>query len=296
MNSWKMATAGLAVALVGAVAWGMTHARGPAQPTQHSRFSLGLPDSAALNAATFYRSFDLSPDGTQLAYVGATGLFIRPLNSLTPHRLTSESAVDPRFSPDGAWVAYVSGVTLRKIPVVGGAPKTIVDSVGRFGWSPNGSIVFTKSGQLVPELWRVNENGGRPDLLAHQKRPKDRGYGTPSFIDGDTFLVPLVTAPGDSTEIITYRISDSTTTYLGLMGGHPIYLRDMLVFVDKGNVQAAPFDRRARRAGVPSPIMQGVMSKLSSTELAVSSTGTIAFGRFFAAGIASPFEGATMGG
>jgi serine/threonine protein kinase len=225
LSRWKLTALALGAVSVTSVAWALTH-RTSAAPTQQMRFPLGLPDSAAVSVGTFYRSLDLSPDGTKLAYVGESGLFIRPLNELTPRRLTSEPARDPRFSPDGAWVGYISNDVLRKVPVDGGPPTTIVDSVGRFGWGPDGRIVYTRSGPAVADLWLVSENGRQVRPFVHRLRPNDAAYGSPTFLpDGDTFLVPVATSGSSGPrEIAAYRFSTGKMSYLGAPGDHPLYL------------------------------------------------------------------------
>jgi len=280
LRSWKLATAALAVVSIAAVARAVVH-RPSILPTPHLQFSLGLPDSAAIDLVTFHRSVDLSPDGTMVTYIGESGVFLRPLNELTPRRLTGEPARDPRFSPDGAWVAYVSNDVLRKVPVEGGPPTTIVDSVGRFGWGPDGTIVFTRSGPAVPDLWRVGANGGRPRQFVHRRRPNDIAYGSPTILpDGDAFLVPLATSGSNSTEIVAYRFSDDRMSYLGVRGAHPLYAGGglLLYVASDGGVYADSLDARSLRVrGTPMRVFQAVLTKESSAELAVSSNGTMLY-------------------
>jgi serine/threonine-protein kinase len=243
------------------------------------RMTVALPDSAALNAGSFYRAFDLSSDAANLVYIGDNGLFVRPLNSFQSRRLTAEPAQDPRFSPDGAWVAYRSDEALKRIQTSGGAPTTIVTSVGRYGWRPGGGIVFTKGGIPVPELWEIPESGGAPSRLKVLARSGDKAFGTPTFIDENTALIPIVTA-GDSSEIAAYRLSDGTVKYLGIFGAEPRYLPGgILIFVDDAlDIRAVRFDARSLMVqGKPQRIASGVMRKNSSADLAVSNTGTLVF-------------------
>jgi eukaryotic-like serine/threonine-protein kinase len=277
---WKVAAGASMIAFGAALGWGI--ARGPdgATPARHMELSLLLPDTAALDVSNrFSVSFDLSPDGTQFAYVGPGGLFLRRLDSLTPRRLASESASLPHFSPDGAWVAYVSGTTLRKIPVNGGAPVTVVDSVVRFAWSPRGIIVFTRDFN-VADLWQVADTGGRVERIIHQLRPQDRAYGTPSFLpDGDALLVSVITGP--TRELAAYRLSDGKMQYLGVPGGgSPRYLPGgILLFLNADTgISVVRFDERALRVtGTPVPVLSNVMTKALSAELAVSDNGTLAY-------------------
>jgi serine/threonine-protein kinase len=280
---WKVAAGASMIAFVAALGWGITRGRDGATPTPHMELSLLLPDSAALDISNFLsQSFDLAPKGTQFAYVGPGGLFLRRLDSLTPRRLTSDGAQRPQFSPDGAWVAYVSGSTLRKIPVTGGTPVTVADSVTSWAWSRRGTIVFTRRFD-VADLWRVADTGGRAERIVHQLRPGDFGYGTPSFLpDGDSFVVPVRTdSQGTTRELAAYRVSDSTMHYLELPGGgSPRYLPGgILLFLNADTgMSVVRFDERALRVtGTPMPVLSNVMTKLTSAELAVSENGTLVY-------------------
>jgi len=222
----------------------------------------------------------LSPDGSQLAYVGVGGLFVRRLDNLTPRLLVSGPAAHPGWSPDGAWVAYVANGTLRKVSVGGGASLNIADSVSRFAWGSRGTIVFAHNGLARAELWRVSADGGVAERFVHQARPVDYTYGTPVFLpDGDAFVVTSITARGDSAELAAYRMSDGAFRYLG-RGGSPIYLAGLLFYLNGSGdaLLAAPFDAKALRfTGAPVPVLQDFVRKLSSAELSLSTNGTMAY-------------------
>ena len=76
----------------------------------------------------------VSPDGSQLAFVaqphgGAPRLYVRRLDQLTATPLAgTEGAVGPFFSPDGQWLGFFGGGTLKKIAVIGAAPVTLADA------------------------------------------------------------------------------------------------------------------------------------------------------------------------
>ena len=280
LRPWIATGVGLVGVSIAAIAWASLH-QPPATTSPTMQVRLGLPDSMALDPSTLGRSFDFSNDGTQVAYVGAPGVFVRRLSEVTPRPLTSDAATDPRFSHDGKWVAYLSKGSLRKVRVTGGPPEPIADSVRRFGWSKKGVFVFTRGDTALADLWRVNENGGRPERFVHQKRPNDFGYGSPNFFgDGDRFLVPVVTRNSRSPlpEIAVGRLSDGEIRYLNERGNHPFYLQGVLfyVYVDH-SIMAAPFDADAMTLGTPVKVFDGVMSKLSSAELAVSANGTMVY-------------------
>ena len=83
------------------------------------------------NGAT--RDIAMTPDGTEVIYVGADGnLFVRPLNQLESTPLTvAGTPTGPFVSPDGQWIGFGDGITLKKVAISGGPAVTLaqVDAV-----------------------------------------------------------------------------------------------------------------------------------------------------------------------
>ena len=95
--------------------------------------------------------FAVSSDGTRFAFSTDEGIAYRKAGqreySVFPGTEKGES---PVFSPEGDWILYQENGRLRKIPVAGGAPISVIpgDSLlaGRVTWGEDGSIAFeTKS-------------------------------------------------------------------------------------------------------------------------------------------------------
>ncbi len=95
--------------------------------------------------------FAVSSDGTRFAFSTDEGIAYRKAGqreySIFPGM---EKAESPVFSPEGDWILYQANGRLRKIPVNGGAPISVIpgDSLlaGRVTWGEDGSIAFeTKS-------------------------------------------------------------------------------------------------------------------------------------------------------
>ncbi len=114
----------------------------------------------------------LSPDGTTLAFVARqanqTRLFIRKLDQLDAAALAgTEGANNPFFSPDGEWIAFFAGGTLKKISVTGGAAVTLCDaqSVAGGTWADDDTILFTPTGTRNSTLMRVSATGGTPTVF-----------------------------------------------------------------------------------------------------------------------------------
>jgi DNA-binding winged helix-turn-helix (wHTH) protein len=107
----------------------------------------------------------VSPDGRELVYVGeAVGrrqLYRRPIERFEATPIDgTDGAYRPFFSPDGQWVAFNVGTSLKKISLRGGQPRRLCDdcvSILTTGtWSPDGTtIVFAKDGSL----WEIDASG-----------------------------------------------------------------------------------------------------------------------------------------
>ncbi|PZU58817.1 MAG: amidohydrolase [Sphingobium sp.] len=71
-----------------------------------------------------------SPDGTMMAYVFASTLWVVPVDAAgaftgAPKQITTEVTDAPSWSGDSGSLLYLSGGTLRIVPVAGGAPRTV---------------------------------------------------------------------------------------------------------------------------------------------------------------------------
>jgi serine/threonine-protein kinase len=102
-----------------------------AEPNQGlvGRFTIATDSTHRFPGAP-YRLLALSPQGDAVAYVGMSTqgpqLYFRRLDQLTPTPMPgTEGAISPFFTPDGRWVAFYAGNTLKKIAVTGGAPVTV---------------------------------------------------------------------------------------------------------------------------------------------------------------------------
>ena len=104
--------------------WGWLHSR-QAHPYTVTR--------SAMITVNYTRSPALSSDGTRLAYFEVfepPRLLLRMMDQLEGRAIPgAEDAMNsPAFSPDGKWIAYVTGRgELRKIPVNGGTPIHLGD-------------------------------------------------------------------------------------------------------------------------------------------------------------------------
>ena len=180
-HGWRVrvawAVGGLAFGCLAAAATFWTLAPEP-EPPAVRRLTLDLPSPMAGGSG-----FALSPDGSTLAYVGrgADGrtrqLMVRRLDETDAQPLAgTEGALDPFFSPDGAWIGFFSFPgppgpseriqyrwTLKKTPMRGGAPVTLAENVPalRGSWGDDDRIVLGGMGGLL----RVPADGGTPEAV-----------------------------------------------------------------------------------------------------------------------------------
>ena len=282
-NSLTVVACTVAVLATSAAFWAWT--RAPRETDSFAyRVPLAFPSDTRVNTSGPLTSFDISPDGKQLVYVGGTDrrLFIRRLDELSPRVLSNGPASSPHFSRDGQRVAFVVDYTLMKMPVTGGAATKVVDGVALFSWSQNGDVVFTRGGGPRPELFRVRDEGGAVERLTPPPQPNETVYGSPCFLpDGDAVLFTIVIAGRDSTEVAAIRLSDRKIVRLGVAGISPLFLTSgHLISVGfNGELRLTPFDAKKLRVTGPSEtVLQNVMSKSATVaEIAVSSSGTLVY-------------------
>jgi serine/threonine-protein kinase len=75
-----------------------------------------------------------SPDGARIVYVSQGRLWTRRLDQPKATELTgTEGAYAPFFSPDGQWIAYFTDRQLRKVPMNGGPSMIVSDQAGMRG-------------------------------------------------------------------------------------------------------------------------------------------------------------------
>ena len=91
--------------------------------------------TAALGIAAD-RSLAMTPDGTRVVYVGINNqLLVHALDRLDSTAIhTGAAPLNWVFvSPDGRWVGFAEGRTLRKVAITGGPVETIAQTSLRSG-------------------------------------------------------------------------------------------------------------------------------------------------------------------
>jgi len=247
--AWIAAALMLLAAIGATMAWWRARSA-PSEETEIRSYILP-PEKTAFDRAPP----ELSPDGKRVVF-GASEpgkmkwtLWVRSLDSLFAQQLAgTDNATYPFWSPDGRFVAFFAGSTLKKIAVSGGAPVQICNvsaTEARGGsWSPDGqTIIF--AGQYTP-IRRVPATGGTPVDVTKLQSP----YGThrwPLFLpDGRHFLFLGSPDGNESPENTICAGSVDGKTYKRLVSRayEPHYADGMLLFVRDGVLSAQPFDAK----------------------------------------------------
>ena len=260
------AASALPVAIVasltaGAVGMWLVMGRVPPVP-QTSAAHLDLPLSPA---DRLEGRFGVSPDGRTIAFVGQSGstrkLYVRRLDSDAATVVAStevSNASEPRFSPDGKWIAFNGFGVLEKVPVDGG-PTTVLARAGSstvtgVAWGPDDTIVFSNPSL---GLSKVNANGGDAQVIATaDPKAGEIGLENPLILpDGKTVLFdvrrPAASASSGTSTIIAQPLAGGQRQELfpgvavGLIGD------DQLVVWRADALVVIPFDTRALRAAGP---------------------------------------------
>ncbi|MGH7701509.1 MAG: hypothetical protein ACREMO_00295, partial [Gemmatimonadales bacterium] len=276
----RRATLGtLAAIALGFAAWGWL--RPAPEPTLH----VSVPPPAATTFLPTRGSPALSPDGRTVVFAAASGgtsrLHRRPVDGFRVEAIEgTDDASYPFFSPDGAWVGfYTRSRQLRKVPLAGGPPTTIVDiPFWRSGvvWRRNGTIVVISDSR---GLYAVPDHGGslspltEPDTSAGEYRhdgPQELADGRLLFTvvtreHSETGAHLAVLKPGESQ---WHRVpGDAWGTYL-----EPGYL----ISRPGNEVVATRYDvARGRTSGKPFPVLGAV-----GPYLTVNARGDVAYYSF----------------
>ena len=282
---WPLWIAGavLTSAAVALVFWLVAH-RGDAPRIVLTRFVDALPEGQAMpRGASPGTVVALSPDGRALVYrvqeSGEFRLYRRFLDQVNPEPIGDPGAAEPFFSPDGQWVGFHVGRTLKRVHVRGGPAQTIVElpgvAVRGASWNSDGTIILGG----LQGLWRLNEKGGEVATLATAADPTRLSY--PQLLPGGRAVL-LTEDRADSRTLLILDLKTGTSKPL-LEGFAGRYLpTGHLVFVRGDVLWTAAFDLdRLDVQGSPVPVVEGIRSDLVApgyaVQMAFATTGALAY-------------------
>ena len=288
---WVSSTAALVFAIAWLIVWAPWRSRMPVgRPPMRLDVDLGA-DVLLPAAATAGSSVAITPDGTGLVYASGSPpkLFIRRLDQTKATELPgTQDASVPFVSPDGQWVGFVSGRTVNKISVDGGAVVPLGGEMNGTAagarWGEDGSLFIASRQKLV----RIPAGGGLPETVA-ESRNGELGLVNPEPLPGGKAVLFAADNPGpvDKTtiELVTLPNHERRTLVHG--GASPRYLptadgSGYLVYVNQATLFAIPFDLRTLETqGTAVPVADDVASErvIGTGQFDVSRTGTLVYRR-----------------
>jgi eukaryotic-like serine/threonine-protein kinase len=265
-----VAAGGVAGLVVGVLLGRLTVRAEPASSARVNRFALATgsdhrfsPGSGALPA----NGLALSPDGESVVYSGLSSggyqLYRRRLGELgtTPIPGT-EGGFSPFFTPDGRWLAFLTGTAIRKLPSEGGVPVTV----------PTGALSPQLAVWLDPDRVAVTALTG----ALHEVRTDgaDRLIARPDSSAGESALNVYALLPGGEVVLVVAarggsfngqgiavdtRTGARTPLVEGGITGIYYQAGHLLWVSPDGTLLAAPFDAvKVRIIGPTVSLAQGI--------------------------------------
>ena len=249
-----------------------------------TRFTVTPPEGVLLRGACCGPVQALSPDGEWLVFIGLgpneSQLYRRRLGRLEADEIPgTEGATIPFFSPDGRWLGFHSDGRLRKVPMTGGPPVPIAETIPPRGasWGDNDVIVFVESGN--GRLYTVPGAGGVPTPVPSST--DEPGSRHPWMLPGgEAALVTVGLGAAADARIVVVDLETGAADTLGF-GTRAAYASGYLVFSGAdGTLLAQPFDPDASRpTGQSVAILDGVAlsGPGSMGQFALSAEGGLAY-------------------
>ena len=254
-----------------------------------------LPADQLVNSVASTRpsrnALAISPDGRSLVFVGMKGttrqLYRRSLDrtDATPIAGT-EGALAPFFSPDGAWLAFWADRTIKKMPIAGGPPASLLNDPPGLGfgasWGEDGTIYYATR----PGIYKVSSAGGMPESITS---PRGERHLSPHVLPGGkALLFTSVTIGWDTANIVLRSLENGQQRVLIQGGTDARYVNTgHILYMKLGTLMAVPFDLASLQVtGQPVAMIESVMHSINAPngndetgvgQFAVSPTGTMAY-------------------
>jgi serine/threonine-protein kinase len=280
------AVSGLVLGALGLGAGWMTWRPRPAAfPPAVLRYAMTLPDSVGYQEADG-SSISYAPGGSAFAYLSRAGLLLRSADRVEPVPVTGgRKGTQPFFSPDGQWLGFLEDGQLKKVPLAGGAPVTIIDSVVgyNFDWGADDTIRYHTAPPGRPNervLMAIPARGGAPRVLARPDSASGERFRTPTLLP-DRRTVLFTAWTGATGRLAALDLRTGAITRFDQTGSSPRWVDQGYVVLGNpdGTLIALPFDaRRVRPTGAPVTIARDLFQPDGiGTRAAVSRSGSIIY-------------------
>lgn len=288
---WAVAATGVSAALV---LGGLYLRESQRDPQPILRASVLLPEPlAGVFSANPGSPIALSPDGSQLVFVGAPAgkpsqLYLRQLDQQNAAPiLNTEEAVQPFLSPDGQWVGFFADGKMRKVSLRGGPATVLSDALIPHGasWVSEDMIIYAPD--LGSGLMRVSSGGGAPQTLTTPNaKEKELSHRWPQVLPGNKsvlFTIQVATQGSyDNAQIAVLSLQTGKWRTLIEGGSYARYVPSgHIVYAHAGTLMAVPFDLASLRVtGPPSPAQEGVITTAATSggaEYDIAESGLLAY-------------------
>jgi serine/threonine-protein kinase len=278
-RGWTRTTSAVAavaaLGLIAVVGWATS---GPEATAPIERYSFGTVSPEQIPLAWI----ELGPERTGMVFGGqrdegaGAQLWYRRYDDLQPAPIpNSAGGTDPEVSPDGTEVAFDVGGELRVVPLVGGVPRSIADSMFCCpSWGPNGEYVYyTRANNQV---MRVPATGGAPELVVDAEGEGNLAWFrvTPSGKSGVFTIYGNPTV----TEGVDLETGDRAVLTEGI-NAHPTVTEHLVFATFGGELLVAPYEEEPMRlTGAAVPLVDGLfVTGNGSPRFTINAQGTLAY-------------------
>jgi eukaryotic-like serine/threonine-protein kinase len=236
----------------------------------------------------------ISPDGRMVVFSATRGavtqLYSRGLDRADATAIPgTEGGIGPFFSPDGKWIGFWAGSTIKKVPAEGGPPAVIADVPARAGsgasWGEDGAIFFESNSTGIS---KVSSAGGTAVKVTTPDASKGERHLLPQSLPGGALLFTTVTSGWDTANVVLQPPDSSERRVLIPGGADARYVgTGHLVYINAGTLMTVPFDLRSRQlSGAPVAIVDGVMQGVNAPndddetgagQFTISNSGTLLY-------------------
>jgi Tol biopolymer transport system component len=213
-------------------------------------------------------------------------LWIRRLNDPTARPIDgTQDGMNPAFSLDGQWIAFITdNVNIKKVRASGGPVTPVVHTSARtaaLSWGDKDEIFFEQIGPIAG-IQRVSANAGRQALAVPlDTANKETGQRRPLFIRSAGVIVyGSSVADGEEPTLVFYQLSSGRRLRSEISGIGPLaVLGDLLVYSRAdGTLMSVQINAGAMKIiGTPVALEPRVAAAGTGTAVTLSDEGTLVY-------------------
>jgi serine/threonine-protein kinase len=288
-RTWLAMVIGLIAGVAAAAAVALI-VRGSATPTTEAakvtRFRINpdqpLDEQTCASVNCGESVLALSPDGRQTVYAagakGAEQLYLRSLDQFDSRPIAGTTGgLGPTFSPDGQMIAFIADHKLETVPLSGGTPTVLIDSIDGRGlcWATDGNVYYNPG--PATGIWRVPAHGGTPTAVTSIAAEFQDRF--PDVLPDVSAVLFSASSRVGEEHIFVQSMRSGERRVIGT-GFSPHYLASgHLVYVESGRLMAVRFDPvHLEVRGTPMVVIDGIeQSTWETPQVAFSQSGTLVY-------------------